>query len=294
MKALRNCTHAWTDVTAEVRVEGLERPLRVLQAADVHASLLDGRDAAMAQALTPKMRKLTAERPHEHLETLLAEAPDMGLDLIALTGDILHFPSQANLEWLEGLMARAETPVLYVPGNHDWQVPGEPVNAAAHAEGLRRLERLTDGTPRCQVKRIGGVRFVALDNSTYQVDAEQVAFLRKQLQGRAPVVLLLHVPLSLPTLRGPVRDLWGAPILMGDPDWPEAARSAWDVPVDAAATADLLRVIAGAANLVAVLAGHVHLAHAAPVNPRAVQYVVRPPFEAMGHRVVDLQPMDRD
>jgi hypothetical protein len=105
-----------------------------------------------------------------------------------------------------------------------------------------------------------------------------------------PVVLLLHVPVSLPTLRGPTIEVWKAPILIGDPDWSIESRQEWETRSDDPETLEFVRVLAGAPNLVAILCGHVHFAHADSISPHAVQYAVRPGY-AGGYRVIVFQPL---
>ena len=38
-----------------------------------------------------------------------------------LGGDVIDFPSQGNLSFLEKNLEMLEMPYLYVPGNHDWR-----------------------------------------------------------------------------------------------------------------------------------------------------------------------------
>ena len=80
------------------------------------------------------------------------------------------------------------------------------------------LDSLTGGRPSHQARDIGGIRFVAVDDSDYQVTQQQLDFVTEQLAAGLPTVLLTHIPVSLPTLRGPTIDRWETPLLLADPD----------------------------------------------------------------------------
>ena len=112
---------------------------------------------------------------------------------------------------------------------------------------------------------------MAVDNSTYQIEEDQLASTRLALHEGLSTVILLHIPLSLPTLRGPVIEMWGEPILMGDPEWPQAAE-------DTTSTGEFVRLVSRAENLVAILCGHIHLPHVDALNPWAAQYLSPPGY----------------
>ena len=65
---------------------------------------------------------------------------------------------------------------------------------------------------------VKGLLLVFVDNSNYQVDADQLEFLQVQLANAGqttPIVILLHIPLMLPGVTLPAKELcghaqWGA------------------------------------------------------------------------------------
>ena len=65
---------------------------------------------------------------------------------------------------------------------------------------------------------IKGLLLLFIDNSNYQVDADQLEFARVQLESVSkdtPIVILLHIPLMLPGVTLPAKELcghaqWGA------------------------------------------------------------------------------------
>lgn len=294
-------THTWTDDTASIAVEGLADTVRMLHITDAHVSLFDERVGDHIDTCRRFCEQFAAEEKDEAGNSLvpdaafresMAHAASMGLDLVALTGDIVHYPAEACIELVVDQVAALAKPALYTCGNHDVHFRDEPVSEEMRQAWLPTLQPLHGADPDCSVQEIGGIRFVSIDSSMCQVRPNQLDFMAEQLRAGKPVVLLTHIPLSLPTLRSPTIAKMGAPILMGDPDWSADSRHDWQVSADTPTTLEFVQLIASSSNLVAIFCGHVHYAHADALNPRAVQYVGRPGYEG-GRRLVEFTPLDR-
>lgn len=288
----------WTDHTATIFAEGLERPLRVLHLTDAHLSLMDDRDPQHYEtfrnkAAVPGASSLSETGrvilPEDAFDQVLADAATLHVDLIALTGDLLQFPSQANLDRVVAALDRTGISWYFTAGNHDWHFRGQPITIETRAAGWRILARLYDAPPSCSCREIGGMQFLAVDNSNYQCDEEQFEFVRRTLATGRPTVLLIHIPLSTPTLREPTIRKWKNAILVCDFSWAEVDH---DMPGTAdytASTLEFAHLVSAAPNLVAILCGHVHFPHADPVSPQAVQYVGSPGYQAR-YRLFYFQP----
>lgn len=274
--------HALADDSRKrIAIEGLETPVTILHMTDSHLFMIDDRDQAAHERFDEGARRQT-RRPYQvRFEAFCEYAAELNPDLIAWTGDIISFPSQANLDCAVGARRSLSSPVLFTCGNHDWLFPGDPKTDETRRAFWPALQGLTDGEAECSMREIGGIRFVAIDNSIYQVNDRQLEFFRSQLAGGKPVVLLIHIPLSCPALREPVMRRWGSPIMMGAPEWPSLqSRRNWGAgDEDTPATSEFLKTAAKAPNLVAVLAGHIHFAHRDPISETCVQYVGRPVFD---------------
>ena len=101
-----------------------------------------------------------------------------------MVGDIFSFPSEAAIEWVRSKLDATGIPYIYVSGNHDWHYEG----MKGSLESLRdtwiekRLLPLYQGNhPLMAAYDIKGIRFLAIDNSTYQINEEQLAFLSTQI-----------------------------------------------------------------------------------------------------------------
>lgn len=292
-------THTWTDETARIGVEGLGRTVRLLHVTDVHVALADDRDADCRQACRKSYDAFARYRQDAAgnniptdatFDEMMAAAGGLDLDLVALTGDIVHFPARAAVESVALSAAKANVPALYTPGNHDWHFPGIEGRDELRAASRPRLEPLHHGQGAQGRHEIGGIQFLTIDDSTYQVDEAQLAFVRSHLSGGMPTVLLMHIPVSIATLRDRTIERWDSPILIADPDWDSEPRNRWGAGEDLPSTLEFARMLSTADNLVAVLCGHLHFAHADAISPRAVQYV-GPPAYLGQKRLVELGPL---
>ena len=292
-------THTWTDDNATIAVEGLTAPVRLLHVTDSHLALIDARDAEQVEACSGVRERFGQNRLDADgngifteitLAEVMAEAATLGADLLAHTGDLIHFPSQANVDTAMASLGGARTEIMFTSGNHDWLFPGTDTVPGTREENWSKLDRLTGGHPSHQARDIGGIRFVALDDSTYQVTDDQLAFVGEQLTAGLPTVLLYHIPLSLPTLRPPTIARWDKPLLLAEPAWAAGDRELHGIGDDTEATLELARVLTRAENLVAAFCGHVHFAHVDTLSPSAAQYVGAAGFEA-GRRLVEFLPL---
>ena len=82
----------------------------------------------------------------------MAQAATEDLDLLALTGDIIHFPSPASVDYILAQMDALGVPAIYTSGNHDVHYTDEPVNAEVRLTRLAALQPLHDGDPDCAAR----------------------------------------------------------------------------------------------------------------------------------------------
>jgi predicted phosphodiesterase len=281
---------------ATIRIEGLERAITLVQITDSHMVEVDHRDAetiATGAVLREQFRSHSpgGQDPRLNLRQAIARANELAADYVVLTGDIVHYPSAANLEALEAELNALTAPYLYVPGNHDWQFPHLPVTEATRAEYVPRFNPFTGGNPAFQAREVGGVHLLAIDNSTYQASDAQLAFLQEHVTGDQPCLLFMHIPLDTPSLAPSVLSRWDTPIMMAAQGWTPEKQAEWGVRDSGPSTLACHRLLVGggAPSLAAIFCGHVHFAHAGAFGDGQVQYVTRPGFEA-GYRVIRLIP----
>jgi predicted MPP superfamily phosphohydrolase len=298
MSALMRVIHSFTDDTATISIEGLAAPVRMLHLTDTHLRFFDEREGERYQGCVDHRQRLekvhreqgTEPDPEEPFRESMAQAATQDLDLLALTGDIIHFPAPASVEFTVEQIATLGVPTMYTCGNHDVHFTDEPVNHEIRLTRLAALQPLHNGDPDCAAHEMGGIRFVTVDNSVPQLSRKQVDFVHAQLKKGQPTVLLFHWPLSLPTLRDAVLENLGSPPMMGDPDWSPESRSQWRTSEDTPETLEFVDAVTTAPNVVAAFCGHVHFAHVDAINTRAVQYVTAAGHQG-GRRLVEFRPL---
>lgn len=248
----------------------VQAPLKVVVIGDTHLSMDDARGVpfkaysgrmAAAYQSTRHFRTEEPTNPQEGFEQAVALAKTQRADLLVLVGDIFSFPSEAAIEWVGARLRASGVPFLYIAGNHDWHYEGM---AGTEAElrakwTAERLGPLYQGDrPLMAVREIGGVHFVAIDDSTYEITSEQLDFFRGQVASGRPMVLFMHIPLYAPGRDvgfGCGHPQWGAAT---DKNWRIERRLRWPVGGHTPTTMAFRREVFAAPNLLGVVAGHIH------------------------------------
>jgi hypothetical protein len=130
------------------------------------------------------------------------------VEMILHTGDLINFPSPRASAHAATLLRQSQRPFLYISGNHDWQ--HSPVTLPNRSSGQLRaeaeavLEPLFDNGARRQdywAVDFKGIRFVGIDNSAGRFTEKQLDFFMQHCcAGSMPIVLMIHIPLFVPTL----------------------------------------------------------------------------------------------
>ncbi|MCM4150766.1 metallophosphoesterase [Arenibacter sp. N53] len=248
----------------------IKEPIKIVHIADTHLFRDDERgipykkySGRMAKAYNQTKHFKTDESTNPELafEAALNFAKESQADLITLIGDIFSFPSEAAIEWVQAKLEEVKIPYIYVAGNHDWHYEG----MEGSLEDLRdkwinnRLLPLYQGNhPLMAAYDVKGIRFLAIDNSTYQINEDQLAFFKKHVKSNVPIVLLVHIPMYVPGKSigfGCGNPDWGATTdknfeLEGRLRWPETGHTP--------ATINFHKAAFSAPNLMGVFAGHIH------------------------------------
>lgn len=250
--------------------EVIKESLKVVHIADTHLFMDDERGIpyqvysnrmAKAYNQTTHFQTGIKTNPAEAFEQTLAFAKKVNADVITLIGDIFSFPSELAIEWVLAKLKDTGIPYIYIAGNHDWHYEG----MEGTLESLRdtwiekRLLPFYQGNnPLMAAYDIKGIRFLAIDNSTYQINAAQLAFFKEQVASGVPLVLLVHIPMYAPGKKisfGCGNPNWGAATdrnfeLEKRPKWPESGHTQ--------TTLNFHKEVFNAPNLLGIFTGHIH------------------------------------
>lgn len=238
---------------------------------DTHLSMTDSREdpfrgysGRMAGAYG-KVRHFKTQVPSEpavHFRQVLDAVKRIKADVLLLAGDITSFPSEAAVEFVREELDRSGLEWMYIAGNHDWHYEGMKGSSDALRREwtARRLSPLYKGEdPMFASRVINGVRYVAIDDSTYEVSEEQLAFFRQEASKKEPVVLFVHIPVYMPETSFRVMSAgnpgWCA---KNDRVWQIERRERWPERGPSRSTKEFVEEVLGCENLAGVFAGHIH------------------------------------
>ena len=198
------------EFSGTITIPDFKDSLKIMQITDAHISIEDETESdlmkygeRMHQAYNVPLKHYSRDickTTFEYFDELLLKAKNEHVELLLLTGDIVNFPSAVSVKYVYDRLVETGIPWLYIAGNHDWYYEGMP----GSPDSLRMvwieksLAPLYNGhNPLFYSAIINGINFVGIDNSTYKVNDEQVLFLKKQLSGNEPIIMISHIPYSL-------------------------------------------------------------------------------------------------
>lgn len=200
------------------------------------------------------------------LREKLEAAQKSGCAAALLLGDTINFPSEAAIEQLTAVIQQAPLPTYYIAGNHDWHYEGwEGTSDSQRTKFVteRMLPLYGAHDWQAYAVRVGDIKVLMVDDSTCEINANQLEFLKRELSDGTPAILCMHVPIYLPWIRGK-KDAIDYSI--GHPDWNEAndpyhtieRRLPWPKEGHTETTYRFCLEVLSTPNLIGVVAGHIH------------------------------------
>lgn len=297
-------THEFGDYHAFIKADGITAPLTVMQITDAHISVIDSTESAyytfsarMDKAYINPTHYLSEEQGTRtgHFLEILQKAKDARIDLIVLTGDIVNNPSRSSIDFVYNAMEDCGIEYLYMSGNHDWHYEGmegtaDELRKQWIEETLKPLYQ--DKNPLYYAQEKAGINFVVIDNSTYQINQEQLEFFKAELKNNKSTVLLCHIPIYTGIAGEKVNTC-------GDPKWGYDAdrnfeterRLRWPKSGNLPSTTEFVAEVNSAPNLMAVLCGHTHRAKVDTLQNNLLQYRARPAYSG-AHRLITFEPLN--
>ena len=267
---------------------GLEKPVKLLHVTDSHIARVDERDNERKHELA---KRLGDPKKEAYFYEHLAYAKE-NCDLLVHTGDLIDFTSQANFDFAREVLA--EEKVFFTVGNHEFsQYVGEAYEDRAYKMNSYNEMRPGLGAPLFfNTRTVGGVNFVAIDDSYHQFEPWQLTRLRKEIAKGLPIVLCLHAPLfeqSLFEYHCQLRGKGSSSYLVGcdedhlpDDEWRAIEIRPRGV------TEEAVAFIKSQPLIKAVLAGHIHFSFVSKLAPGMTQFVTGGAYDGVARELMIL------
>ncbi len=181
-----------------LKIKGLKEKKDILAIADMHLTLYDDREDDYGKQLAEERSRMF---PNGYVcsETVKEYIKETSPDYVVACGDMIDFPSGANLEYFIDFLNNHCPPYMYVLGNHDWNYPRNYNNIYNWRGNVPKFAPiLKNGDPCFQVLDIGGAMIVGIDTNTDRVFPDTVDRLRELGKLGIPMILVMHVGLWTP------------------------------------------------------------------------------------------------
>ena len=255
-KSAQDILREQTD-TCQIVIPGISRDYHLLFLTDTHITIPSDSDTQEEHTYTTeRLNHFTAESGYAASELFTAwmeNANEEGWDGLLLGGDIIDCPTAANMQYLNDSLNSLKIPYLYAPGNHDWTFPWEYMTETGTTQYLSKLSPYMENNTAIHTLEYDDFTVVAVDNSNNQIHPDALEEYQNILAQGKPVIVMLHVPFYTEELLAKTSQVWGGSVLLG------GGIHGGIYPNDVSAQF-LSLTTADDSPVVAVLAGHVHLA----------------------------------
>lgn len=262
-----------------VTVPNLKRDYTFLYLSDTHMIYLNGdepeevTDNAMPR--TELFKDSEGIFSYERFPEWMDYANQTAVDMVLLGGDIIDFPSEANLSLLRKNLQTLKMPYVYALGNHDWTYPWDYMTPAGRETYRPLFHEFTKDSPAASVTEYEELVILSVDNSSNQVDSEALSVTDYALELGKPVIVVLHVPFSTESLLETAAGVWNSPVSVGMADkggiYPDANTLSFQY-----------KILAADSPVICVLGGHVHFTDTSSLTDSIVQIVGDAGYKGIG------------
>ena len=238
---------------------GIEKPFTFLHMTDTHLCLADDRDNERKNKLAAG-RTVIFPNAEKNVEFAIKYANEKGY-MIAHTGDLIDFVSYKNIDAARDFADKIDC--FMAAGNHEFsQYVGEAVEDAAYRnQSLDKIQAAFKNDIRFSCREVNGVNLVAIDNSYYLFEREQLDALKAVAEQGKPMILFMHTPLYIEELLVSLKER-GAKVysMMSVPEehMTEYPESRYKQQKEDAVTAEAFEYIKSQGLIKALIVGHLH------------------------------------
>lgn len=256
-----------------IEVEGLEREYNFLFLTDSHLIIPGVEDTEEVKEYSEQRLKefnvensMDSDMVPEQFSIWIQDVNQNGIDAFLLGGDIIDYPSDANLNYLQENLKLLKVPYLYTLGNHDWTYPWDYMTQYGIENYIPQLAPFMDSNAPIHYLEYEDLVLVAIDNSTNQIHPNALEEYEKILKKEKPVIVMLHVPLLTQSALTKAKEIWSSPVILGGGNY-------GGIYPDESSTKFMEMTTSNDSPVVAVLAGHAHFHDRDMVNEKIVQIV---------------------
>jgi len=236
-------------------IDGLQEEYAILFLTDTHMIVSSETDneqvVSNAKERLPMFQNEQGISSAEQFPVWMEYAVANDIDAVLFGGDIIDYPSEANLTYLQKNLDTLNMPYLYAPGNHDWTYPWEYMTERAKEEYRPLLKPFMEENTAIHSLDMGEFIVVAIDNSTNQVDDLVLEEYQNILALGKPVIVVAHVPFLTQSVLTKARENWNSPVVIGGGNY-------GGIYPNETSAAFVQATTGKESPVVAVLAGHVH------------------------------------
>jgi 3',5'-cyclic AMP phosphodiesterase CpdA len=243
----------------ELRIDGVDGEFCFLHVTDNHLCHCDARDVKLKERMARRAKVF--REPAEEAVSFVRTVRRIRPDFVANTGDFLDRPTAANIDAGRRLVDSYGVPFYFAIGNHEWGKPAERTNRD-YWHG--RFAALTKQNLDWYVKEMCGVNLLFIDDSDYQISAEQLVRTRALLDTGRPCMIFMHIPVGVESLLPATIARWKRPIVLRG---------------KTPSTLEFCEMVESRAEVKAIFAGHLHFDHVDELGGGGRQYVTGPGCE---------------
>lgn len=265
-----------------LNIGGVDKEFSFIHWTDAHLCECDQRDEKLVKKLAQRA-KVFGGNPTGVARGMVRQFNALKPDLVAMTGDLLDVPTKKNIETGAEILKSINSPSFFAMGNHEWCPPAVPPDRDYWRP---RLRPITEQTLDWHVQQFNGVNLLFVDDSNYQITAEQLRKTQKLLEDGRSCILFLHIPVAIDSLVPSTVKKWRTPILLGAEGISTNQRKRWGMGDRIEpSTAAFCKLVKTHPQVQAIFAGHIHFDRQDEYRQGCSQYVTAPGCQKRYRRV---------
>ena len=265
-----------------LKIGGVDKEFSFIHWTDAHLCECDQRDELHLKYLA-KRTKIFGGNPTGVARGMVRQFNDLKPDMVVMTGDLLDVPTKKNIDIGAEILKSIDSPCFFTMGNHEWCPPADPPDRDYWRP---RLRPITEQTLDWHVQQFNGVNLLFVDDSNYQITAEQLRKTQELLEDGRSCILFLHIPVAIDSLVSSTVKKWRTPILLGAEGISTNQRKRWGMGDRIEpSTAAFCKLVKTHPQVQAIFAGHIHFDRQDEYRQGCSQYVTAPGYQKRYRRV---------